>query len=251
MSLKRALLVAVLPIVCLIEPASAAVSPASVAILPGPAALNDPAPRSPQMENTGIWQADPILISGASAYRKGEFLYQDYLYDDRGATTNEPADVFITVHGTTAVVTDAATGSTLATLASTPDVERRQIQVRVPFAVYDPRGKTSVRVAAAAGLWDTANSRYLTPGTTATATTPGGAGTNVTNPPAFFNVAFRYNEPNPIGNTFTRWRDGVQGSTLAANVTLNGAVTHDLSSFVATVDFVKMAAGWVPPDGFS
>jgi len=323
MSLKRALFMAVLPIVCFIEPTSAAIAPASVPILPGPAALNGPPPRSPQMENTGIWQADPILISGASAYRKGEFLYQDYLYDDRGATTNgnagstqlarsgrytyptnvaayfenaadfvevrlkltatdtairltynsmsdpelvgasialggvagvlrtvpfganavEPADIFITVHGTTAVVTDAATGSTLATLAATPDVERRQIQVRVPFAVYDPRGKTSVRVAAAAGLWDTANSRYLIPGTTATATTPGGAGTNVTNPPAFFNVAFRYNEPNPIGNTFTRWRDGVQGSTLAANVTVNGVVSHDLSSFVATVDFVKMAAG--------
>jgi len=66
MSLKRALFIAVSPIVSLIEPASAAIAPASVAILPGPAALNDPAPRSPQLENTGIWQADPILISGAS-----------------------------------------------------------------------------------------------------------------------------------------------------------------------------------------
>src|SRR5204863_6941420 len=143
------------------------------------------------------------------------------------------ADVFLTIHGATAVVTNAATGAVLANLVATSDVERRQIEVRLPFSTYDPRGNTAVRVAAAAGLWDAANSRYLIPGTTATATTPGGAGTNVANPPAFFNVAFRYNEPNPIGTTFTRWRDGVQGSTLAANVTVNGVVTHDLSSFVA------------------
>ena len=31
------------------------------------------------------WHASPILVSGASAYRKGEFLYQGYLYDDHGA----------------------------------------------------------------------------------------------------------------------------------------------------------------------
>ena len=37
--------------------------------------------------------AKPILISGASAYRKGEFLYQDYLYDDIGAKGQfDPAD---------------------------------------------------------------------------------------------------------------------------------------------------------------
>lgn len=31
------------------------------------------------------WHAKPILISGASAYRDGEFLYQGYVYDDHGA----------------------------------------------------------------------------------------------------------------------------------------------------------------------
>src|SRR5947208_342659 len=31
------------------------------------------------------WRAKPILISGASAYRKGEYLYQGWIYDDRGA----------------------------------------------------------------------------------------------------------------------------------------------------------------------
>ena len=68
--------------------ALAAVAPAGVNIQPGPAALNNPPPRAPQLENTGIWQASPILVSGSFAYRNGEFLYQDYLYDDRGATSN-------------------------------------------------------------------------------------------------------------------------------------------------------------------
>ena len=31
------------------------------------------------------WEARPILVSGTTAYRKGEFLYQDFLYDDTGA----------------------------------------------------------------------------------------------------------------------------------------------------------------------
>ncbi len=52
---------------------------------PGPAALYLPPPRTPQLENTGAWTAPPILISGASAYRCGEFLYQDWLFDDHGA----------------------------------------------------------------------------------------------------------------------------------------------------------------------
>jgi hypothetical protein len=52
---------------------------------PGPDALYAPAPRAPQLENTGPWKADPILVSGASAYRDGEFLYQDFLLDDYGA----------------------------------------------------------------------------------------------------------------------------------------------------------------------
>ena len=40
---------------------------------------------APELTNTGIWHAPPILISGTTAYRNGEFLYQDYLYDDHGA----------------------------------------------------------------------------------------------------------------------------------------------------------------------
>src|SRR5207248_3711676 len=40
---------------------------------------------APELTNTGVWQAPPILVSGTTAYRDGEFLYQDYLYDDHGA----------------------------------------------------------------------------------------------------------------------------------------------------------------------
>lgn len=60
---------------------------------PGPAALYLPPPRAPQLENSGAWRAPPILVSGASAYRCGEFLYQDWLHDDRGAAgTPDPND---------------------------------------------------------------------------------------------------------------------------------------------------------------
>lgn len=52
---------------------------------PGPDALYLPAADVPQLQNTGIWEADPILVSGATAYADGEFLYQDFLYDDHGA----------------------------------------------------------------------------------------------------------------------------------------------------------------------
>src|SRR3954451_1004284 len=52
---------------------------------PGPDVLYAPPVSAPQLENTGIWQAPPILVSGATAYRQGEFLYQDFLYDERGA----------------------------------------------------------------------------------------------------------------------------------------------------------------------
>jgi C-terminal binding-module, SLH-like, of glucodextranase len=52
---------------------------------PGPAILYETPAIAPELTNTGIWRAPPILISGTTAYRDGEFLYQDYLYDDHGA----------------------------------------------------------------------------------------------------------------------------------------------------------------------
>lgn len=52
---------------------------------PGPDALYLDPPSAPQLENTGPWEADPILVSGAVAYSAGEFIYQDFIYDDHGA----------------------------------------------------------------------------------------------------------------------------------------------------------------------
>lgn len=60
---------------------------------PGPAILYEPTAVAPELTNTGIWRASPILVSGTTAYRGGEFLYQDYLYDDHGAhELPDPAD---------------------------------------------------------------------------------------------------------------------------------------------------------------
>ncbi len=61
---------------------------------PGPSMLYRKPAKAPQLQNRGVWHAKPILISGASAYRRGEFLYQDYLYDDNGAKapTPDPTD---------------------------------------------------------------------------------------------------------------------------------------------------------------
>ena len=53
-----------------------------------------------------------------------------------------------------------------------------------------------MRIAAGVGLWDAADDRYLAPQQTADATHPGGAARPPA-PPAFFNVAFRLNEPMP------------------------------------------------------
>lgn len=74
---------------------------------PGPDILYAPPATAPQLQNTGVWKASPILVSGATAYRSGEFLYQDWLYDDHGAKEiadpNDPAasgDLFSKPNGT-------------------------------------------------------------------------------------------------------------------------------------------------------
>src|SRR6476646_417308 len=93
-------------------------SPAVASARPGPDILYAPAPRAPQLENAGVWKAAPILVSGATAYRDGEFLYQDFLFDDHGAagTGDDPNDPFNQVenmfapkHGTLSYPTNTAT----------------------------------------------------------------------------------------------------------------------------------------------
>lgn len=52
---------------------------------PGPQILYDRPALAPELSNARPWRAQPILVSGATAYRRGEFLYQDWLFDDHGA----------------------------------------------------------------------------------------------------------------------------------------------------------------------
>ena len=262
----------------------------------GPDVLTWPRPRAPQLENTEPWVAEPILVSGASAYRDGEFLYQDWLYDDagagysyptapeyagnaadlvevrlrlvddgtlvrvtfntmldpelvattlalgssgatyavpHGANTVAPGEVFVTAHGSDGDAVAAATGEFLAPIAVSSDAERRQVTVCVPFAVFDPRADTAVRVAAAAGLWDAAAGTYRAPepaasaSASASASAPAGATTSA--PSAFFNAAFRYDEP--LGESF---RNTQQTDVIASG---------DLSPLFAEVDFVALADG--------
>ncbi|QLD85913.1 alpha/beta hydrolase [Natronomonas halophila] len=64
---------------------------------PGPDALYGANPTPPQLENGPGWKADPLMVAGCDAYADGEYLYQDYVYDDHGADTRSwiggsPAD---------------------------------------------------------------------------------------------------------------------------------------------------------------
>lgn len=146
-----------------------------------------------------------------------------------GANTVMPAQVFVTVHGNDGDIVDAATGGALAQRpAVSSDLERRQVEVRIPYSAFDPRGRTAVRIGAAAGLWDAAHGSYLVPRRgRPTETEPGGAVSE--HPSAFFDAAFRYGEPFD-----SAWRDHRQLAAIAAG---------DLSPFFATVDFSKLAAG--------
>ncbi len=290
---------------------------------PGPAILYRAPAVAPQLTNAGIWRAAPILVSGASAYRRGEFLYQDFLYDDHGAHTGTrdrgdprkggdlfsppngtytyptasayagnaadlvevrirplrgetafrvtlntmidpsrvgialalgsssaprpfphganvtaPAARFVTVHGTTGEVADATSGAVLARAGVRVDRRRRQVEIRVPHAAWDP-GRGRERVAAATGLWDRAADHWLIPGAAATPTQPGGA-SGLARPAAFFNVAFRFHEPTQKTSDVEAltsaawWRDKAQGAALARG---------DLAPFGVTVDFGKLARG--------
>ena len=87
LAIRSACALALLAVLAL--PASASAANGSLysgpAPRPGPEILYRKPAKAPQLRNRGPWHAKPILISGASAYRKGEFLYQDFLYDDHGA----------------------------------------------------------------------------------------------------------------------------------------------------------------------
>ena len=103
---------------------------------PGPPLLYAEAPNAPELSVKAPFSAAPLLISGSEAYRDGEYLYQDYLFDDRGADTvplrgsrnsDDPAgDVAASTGGDVLYPTAARFGGNAADLAElrikpTPD----------------------------------------------------------------------------------------------------------------------------------
>jgi hypothetical protein len=284
----------------------------------------------PQLENAGPWRADPILVSGTQAYRDGEWLYQDYLHDDHGASgardpndpfgieahlfspsagsmtyptdpvyahnaadlvelrvrpragetafrvtlntlkdaertaftialgssagprpwphgagVSSPAELFLTVHGSTAELVDATTGASRAGATAAVDMRRRQVDVRVPHSAWNP-GTGKVRIAIGVGLWDAG--AYMKPGNEATATRSGGASPAGV---ALFNVGPRLKEPMPkvselgAGYTLGDAAAGaaVQGAWWREKSQADQLRLGDVTPFAAEVDFGKLAAG--------
>ena len=165
-----------------------------------------------------------------------------------GAGVLSPAELFLTVHGSTAELRDATTGEVKAGGATASvDARRRQVDVRVPHGAWNP-GSGKVRVSIGIGLWDQAAGGYLKPGAEASATRPGGAAPSTA---ALFNVGPRFGEPHPnpseLGAGYTIgdaaagaavqaawWRERVQADALR---------TGDISTLATEVDFGKLAAG--------
>src|SRR5439155_880598 len=201
-----------------------------------------PPAQAPALENApgSVWKAPPLLTSGASAYRTGEFTYQGYVYDDHGAKeVTDPKNPMHSPGG------DASGGD----LFSAPD------------GTYDyPSGpgydenaanllELRVRRLEAATAFRTTPNTLEDPKPVATAIPIGGSegtthpfpfGSNVP-PPAFFAVAFRFNAQEPMPGTPSGtttadpawWRESAQSKALAAK---------DISAFHAEVDFAKLAA---------
>jgi hypothetical protein len=156
-----------------------------------------------------------------------------------GANVSAPARYFLTIHGSTAVLTDALSGKEVAGPAPTVSVDlvRRQITVLVAHSEWNP-GSAKMRLAAGVGLWNASTGSYLLPVAQRSATQPGGAGPDPA-PPAFFDVAFRFSAQEPVPGTPNPgttanpayWRESAQGQALTKG---------DISPFFAEVDFAKL-----------
>ena len=180
---------------------------------------------------------DPSIVAFSVALGGTEGEPHEFPF---GANVSAPAKYFLTVHPDgdrmVADLTTAA-GDEKTSFAARVDRRRRQVEVRVPRSAWNPR-RGAVRMAAGVGLWDAGANSYLLPGSSASSDTPGGAGA-APDPAAFFNVAFRTDEPFPAPTDNEQaivdgawWRDRAQGNALAAG---------DISEFFATVDFDKLA----------
>jgi hypothetical protein len=181
---------------------------------------------------------DPSLVATAIAIGGTEGEPHPFPY---GAHVSAPAQYFLTVHGETASLTDAVTGTEVPGPPPTVslDLVHRQITVEVSHRQWNP-GSSTVRLAAGVGLWNAATGSYLLPGATASATQPGGAGADPS-PPAFFDVGFRFNAQEPVPSTPNPgneadpayWRESAQAQALASG---------NISAFRAEVDFSKLIA---------
>jgi hypothetical protein len=173
---------------------------------------------------------DPDLV--ASTIALGDSATPEPLPFNAGA--QEPAQVFVTMHGSTVDITDAATGMSIDARGAwaSVDLARCQVTVFVPRDAFDTRCLSTLRVASASGLWDVAGNQYLQPVNGApTATQPGNGGTVGS---ALFDVAFRFHEPFTPTTTLEIWRDSEQAAALK---------TGDLSAFFATVNLNWLRAG--------
>jgi len=102
-------------------------------------------------------------------------------------------------------------------------------------------------MAAGIGLWDAAGGKYLLPGPTSSATQPGGC---LTACPAFFNMAFRLNEPLPmnccpgVANTIVEGGAGVKadGTWWREKQQAEALKSGDVSALSASVDFAMLNA---------
>jgi dienelactone hydrolase len=139
---------------------------------PGPDLLYAPASIAPQLENARGWRAAPILISGATAYRRGEFLYQDFLYDDRGARAprKDPGDprahVFSPAAGTYTYPTDPVYASNAADLV---ELRVRPLRRATAFRLTLNTLRDPARVAATIALGSSPAPRPFPHGANATA----------------------------------------------------------------------------------
>jgi hypothetical protein len=200
-----------------------------------------PLPSATAFRVTMNTMVDPTLIAFSVAI--GGVPGTTYPFPD-GANVSAPAALFLTVHAAgNRMVGQLVHAGTDTPVAGPPpsvavDLHRHQIQVLVPHRSWNP-GHSVVRFAMGVGLWDKTTGSYLLPQAVASASAPGGSG-GVPNPPAFFNVAFRMNDqepmsdPSDVANTATRpswWRDREQAAALASG---------DISEFHVYVDFAKL-----------
>ena len=101
----------------LLSPSAGRADDSSPLWRPGPPILYEDPTTAPQLTNSGPFEARPLLVSGAHAYVEGEFLYQDFLYDDSGANgriadpndKRPQADLFSLRTGTYSYPTDQKT----------------------------------------------------------------------------------------------------------------------------------------------